>query len=346
MASVPAQDDEVLKKINERLADWQAVVKHWSRLEQHRGLGEHDALGHHLHARHLDDDADRKRRRVLLCAIDGCRPDALAAADAPTIHALADAGFCCWAARTCMPSITMPCFNSMLRGVDTTTHGILENCQREPEVGIPSLLDAAHAADLRTAFIYNWGALRFLHDSFSVDVTASIPDACPAGVDEWVASTTVALLDEADPDVLFVYLGHTDEVGHAEGWMSPEYMAAIAGADRCLKRVLDAFAERGWLENTTICVTADHGGGGDNGEFDHGSDDPLDTTIPWILSGAGVRKGAKADISMPQIRVFDTCTTLAYCAGIAHDERWEGRVVAEALEDSMTPSERAQLAAQ
>jgi arylsulfatase A-like enzyme len=106
--------------------------------------------------------------------------------------------------------------------------------------------------------------------------------------------------------------------------MSPPYLNAIAGADRCISQILDAWQAAGWLENTTICIVSDHGGH----ERTHGTDHDDDILIPFILSGAGIKRGA----SLPDdIRVFDTCCTLADLLGLPQDRTWEGRVVQEAM---------------
>jgi hypothetical protein len=49
-------------------------------------------------------------------------------------------------------------------------------------------------------------------------------------------------------------------------------------------------------------IVTDHGGH----DFDHGSDDPRDTTIPWIAWGQGVRPGAISDVA---VRKMDTAST-------------------------------------
>jgi len=267
---------------------------------------------------------DPQRRRVLLFSIDGCRPDALQLADAPTIHALAASGAVAWNARTVMPSCTLPCHTSMLRGVDTPRHGITSNDFHPLVRPVPSLFEHCKAHGLRTAFFLNWEQLRDLAGPGFVDVGCHIAEAIEPGSDEWIASQAIAHREFADADFTFVYLGHTDEVGHRHGWMSQPYLNAIAGADRCISQILDAWQAAGCLEHTTICVVSDHGGH----ERTHGTDHDDDILIPFILSGAGVERG----VSLPDdIRVFDTCCTLAHILRLPQDRTWEGRIVQEAL---------------
>lgn len=267
---------------------------------------------------------DPDRARVVLFSIDGCRPDALMHADAPVIHALAKAGTVCWNARTVMPSCTLPCHTSMLRGVDTARHGITSNDFHPLVRPVPSLFEHCKAHALRTAFFYNWEQLRDLSGPGSVDVACSLANAIDKGTDEWVAEQAITHLRFADPDFNFVYLGHTDEVGHRCNWMSVPYMEAIAGADRCIGRVLAAYAEAGWLEHTTVCVVSDHGGHART----HGTDQDADMLIPFILSGRAIAPGR---VLSGGVSVYDTCCSLANLLGLSQHASWEGRVVNEAL---------------
>lgn len=265
------------------------------------------------------------RRRVLLCSIDGCRPDGLQQARTPVIDALAADGAACWDARTVMPSSTLPCHTSMLRGVDTDRHGITSNTFAPIVRPVPSLMEAASSAGKTVGFFYNWEQLRDLAAPGYLNVAISYGSAVAPETDPWVAEQAVAHFDRFDFDLLFVYFGHTDEVGHVHGWMSEPYLQAISQADRCLGVVIDGLKAAGRWEETVTLVVSDHGGHGRS----HGTDAPEDMTIPWILHGPGVRRGVR--LTDP-VRVFDTCPTLAHCLGIPACREWDGRVVREAFD--------------
>src|SRR5579885_2793703 len=98
-------------------------------------------------------------RTVVLFSVDGMRPDGLQLADTPTVDALIADGAATMTAQAVMPSVTLPCHTSMLRGVDTPRHGITSNTFQPLARPVPSLIDAAHAADKRCGFFYNWGQL-------------------------------------------------------------------------------------------------------------------------------------------------------------------------------------------
>ena len=143
---------------------------------------------------------DPLRRRVLLFSIDGCRPDALQQAAAPTIHALAASGAVAWNARTVMPSCTLPCHTSMLRGVDTPRHGINSNDFHPLVRPVPSLFEHSKAHGLRTAFFLNWEQLRDLAGPGFVDVGCHLAEAIEPGSDEWIADRAIEQRAFADAD--------------------------------------------------------------------------------------------------------------------------------------------------
>jgi predicted AlkP superfamily pyrophosphatase or phosphodiesterase len=264
------------------------------------------------------------RSRVLLCSIDGMRPDAVRAAHTPTIDRLARDGACAWNARTVMPSSTLPCHTSMLRGVDTPRHGITTNTFHPLVRPVPSLIDVAHDQKRRTGFFYNWEELRDLSAPGKLDLSVMSNDYRSADGDRFIAEQAAAALERFDFDLLFVYLGWTDECAHHFGWMSDPYLEAISHADGCLGLVLDAVAAAGRAAETTTLVLSDHGGH----ERTHGTDRDEDMLIPWVLHGPTVRPGHA--ITGP-VHIYDTCVTLAHVLGIEPAPEWEGRVISEAL---------------
>jgi arylsulfatase A-like enzyme len=77
-------------------------------------------------------------------------------------------------------------------------------------------------------------------------------------------------------------------------------------------------------EDTVVLVQSDHGGHGRS----HGTDMDEDMLIPWLLAGPGVRRGQTLD---GEVRIYDTCVTLAHLLGVPLAPEWDGRVVTEAL---------------
>ncbi len=73
-----------------------------------------------------------------------------------------------------------------------------------------------------------------------------------------------------------------------------------------------------------MIVTADHGGHARG----HGTEDPLDMTIPWVIWGEGVTHGSNVT---DEVRTMDTAATVLWMLGIEEPSTWVGRPVANAF---------------
>jgi predicted AlkP superfamily pyrophosphatase or phosphodiesterase len=263
--------------------------------------------------------------RIVLCVIDGLRPDALAQAEVPVLQRLMADGAYTLQARAVIPSITLPCHVSMFCGVTSARHGTLSNVWSPPQPPVPSLLDVAHAVGRSTASFYNWEELRDLSRPGSLDMAYFCALDDPEGDgDLEVGAAAAAHLAQNGPSLTFVYLGALDEVGHRYGWMTAPYLQALERADRVLGMVRDGLLAAGRLAGTAIFVMADHAGH----DRDHGAGTRLDLTIPWIASGAGIRKGH--EVGTP-VSLIDTAPTLAHLLDLPRPQEWEGQVVEEVL---------------
>jgi arylsulfatase A-like enzyme len=137
----------------------------------------------------------------------------------------------------------------------------------------------------------------------------------------WPSSRTAdyvgTYLGEHSPNLLFVHLAEADFAGHTFGWMGWMYGMAVRETDLAVGRVLERADERFGRGAYTVIVTADHGGH----KKTHGSGDRLDTTIPWIVWGAGVQRGD----TLSGIRTMDTAATVLWMLNLDVPEDWAGR---------------------
>jgi len=278
-------------------------------------------------------------RRVLLVSIDGLRPDLMLRADTPTLHELMRQGSYSMWARTTALAVTLPSHTSMLTGVRPGKHGIDWNHDLPfatpvyPKV--PTLFEVAKRSGLTTAMAA--GKLKFQALARPGSLDWSFVPARTVVTDEAVTDTAVGMIDRHQPQVLFVHLPGVDTAGHAHGWSSPAQMAAIEAADRCVRRLLAALKAHGGMEGTLVLVTSDHGGAG----LEHGPDDPRSRTIPWILSGPGVRRGQDltqyADL---EINTEDTFATICWRMGIPVPGTIDGHPVTAAVDSVVAISRR------
>lgn len=263
--------------------------------------------------------------KLLLLILDACRPDGLAQAHTPRLDSLWQTGAYTWTARSVVPSVTLPAHMTMFRSVSPEKHGVgADNVFVPGAAAFPSVLDVAKQAGLHTAMFYSWEQLRDLAAPGSLDMSYCRAARKGEDSDTPGARAAAAYLAAEQPDLCVLYLGDIDLTGHACGWMSPEYIAAIEATDRAIGGVLDTLAASSLRESYTILALADHGGH----DHEHGTDSPEDMTIPWILNGAGVKRGYA--IQTP-VHLRDTAATIAHLLGLPRPAAWEGQPVTDAL---------------
>jgi len=256
------------------------------------------------------------RTAVAIISIDGLRPDAVVSGRAPNILALTGRGAYSWRAQTILPSNTLPAHVSMLTGFLPAAHGVTWD-DYQPSRGqilVPTLFNAARAAGRRTALFAGKEKFTHFRDSGCCDVWQY-----STGGDQDLAGQAAAEAS-AGIGLLVVHLPDVDLAGHANQWMSEGYLAAVKRADDAVGRIVASLPPY-----ATLIVTADHGGH----PTGHGSADPLDTTIPWIIVGPTIVQGR--ELSSP-ISTVDTAATAAYVLGISLPAGATGRPVLEAFD--------------
>ena len=252
---------------------------------------------------------------VIIISIDGLRPDALLQANTPNIKALAERGAYTWKAQTVDPSVTLPAHASMLTGYLPEIHGMTWN-DYKPERGlitVPTIFSLAHIAGLRTVMIVGKEKFAHLNQPGSADAYLFV-----RGGDQDVADQAIVQI-KAGFDLMFVHLPDTDGSGHSSGWMSEKQIAGLARTDEAIGRLLAALPA-----NTTILLTADHGGRGES----HSADIPENRTIPWIIAGPSIM--TNHPITFP-VNIVDTAATALYALGLPLPADLAGRPVYEAF---------------
>lgn len=220
-------------------------------------------------------------KKVLFIGIDGCRPDALAAANTPNIDLLkaqsirSDDALCTyqtWSANG---------WSSMLTGVWNNKHKAFTNSFTGSDfVNYPSVISRieAHNPALRTISNVHWAPINNTIIG-ACDVKNSV------STDLAVKQTSVDALTNDNPDLLFVAFDDVDHAGHAAGFSPtiPSYLQSIEVTDGYIGEILTAlqnrptYANEDWL----IIVTTDHGGTLTNG---HGGAELTERDIFTIYS--------------------------------------------------------------
>jgi arylsulfatase A-like enzyme len=247
--------------------------------------------------------------------VDGLRGDVLAQADVPNIRALAQRGAFTYAARTVTPSETLPSHASMLSGQDPSVHKLSWDWNDFlPEKGyitVPTIFSVARAAGLRTVMVVGKRKLQHLAAPGAVDAFVLTERGDADVANEAIVQAGVGF------DLLFVHFPDVDLTGHREGWLSPAYMASLAGLDVAVGRLLAALPP-----GTAVIFTADHGGR----DHEHGAAFPENTTVPWMVAGPRVvRRGEIAS----RVKQTDTAATALWLLGLTLPGSCAGEVVRE-----------------
>jgi predicted AlkP superfamily pyrophosphatase or phosphodiesterase len=248
-------------------------------------------------------------------SIDGLRPDAVQQVNPPNLRALREKGAYSFQAQTITPSNTLPSHVSELTGYLPARHGITwdDYLPAKGAILVPTIFIAARRAGRRTALVAGKEKFDTLRDTVEMDVFVG-----GTRTDADVAEQAVAQL-YTGVDLLFVHLPDVDLSGHATSWMSATYLEKVAKADAAVGRIMNALPE-----NTTLIVTADHGGHASG----HGTTDRLDMTIPWIIAGPRIRQGYV--ITAP-VSTLDTAATAAFVLGLTLPQDITGKPVMEAF---------------
>ena len=253
--------------------------------------------------------------RVVIVSIDGLRPDAVQSGAFPNLNALVKRGAYTWVAQTITPSNTLPSHTSMLSGYPPSRHGITwdDYLPANGPIKVPTVFLAAKRAGLKTALVAGKEKFNTLRDTNEMDFFVG-----GARADADVAEQAVAQL-YAGVHLLFVHLPDVDLSGHATAWMSATYKEKVAKADEALGRIVAALPE-----NTTLILTADHGGH----SFGHGTTDVLDMSIPWIIAGPRIRQGVALTSA---VSTMDTTATAGFLLGLTLPVDITGKTVMEAI---------------
>ena len=250
--------------------------------------------------------------KTLLILVDGMRPDALANCEAAqkvlknSVYTLNG--------QTVMPSVTLPCHMSLFFSVEPGRHGPTTNVYMPQVRPIDGLCDVLAASRKSSAFFYSWGQLRDLCQPSALAFSLLIKGAHHgwANANDRLTDAAISYLTENDTDFAFLYLGYTDEAGHAHGWMGEEYMHSLDNSWENIARIIEALPK-----DTAVIITADHGGH----DRTHGTPMPEDMTIPLIFAGA--ERELVGDLS--SVSIMDIAPTVAALIGVEPNPDWEGK---------------------
>jgi choline-sulfatase len=111
-----------------------------------------------------------------------------------------------------------------------------------------------------------------------------------------------------------------------------QYCASIEAIDEQIGRVLAAVAQRGWLDNTFVIFSSDHGEMlGDHGLYDKSVAYEASLRVPLVAAGPGIRAGAASDA---MVELIDVNATICELAGLGPQENVDALSLAPLLRGS------------
>jgi len=204
------------------------------------------------------------------------------------------------------PTISAVGYNSLLTGTWVNKHNVWDNDIKEPNYhywNIFRFLKTQYPKK-KTAIFSTWldnrtklvgsdvkeaGNLQpdYHFDGMELDTIAYPHDT--AGyfyhlIDEAVTDTAAAYIKREAPDLSWIYLEYTDEMGHRHG-NSAQMDDAVIKMDKQLERIWQAiqYREKNFHEEWAIYITTDHGR--EESGYGHGGQTPRERTT-WIATNA------------------------------------------------------------
>jgi hypothetical protein len=266
------------------------------------------------------------QKKCLVIGIDGLRPDALAVANAPNLHALIQGA--AYSADTQCEDLTFsgPNWSAILHGIHRDKSRVTTNdYSGNVLANYPDFLARleAHRPQWNTARLSTWDALHY-NQPTGADI--NIFRNYTQDGDARITQDAMQLMFGSHPnhpgvdiDVMFIYYADVDVAGHTYGFHPSRtgYIREIENTDLLIGWVLAAmrnrpnFAHEEWL----IVITSDHGGAIDGSH--HGNTPEKRTTL-FIVKGPGVIPGTP----FPQPKTVDVSKTVLTYMGVPINPAW------------------------
>lgn len=262
----------------------------------------------------LHSQAQPKKKKVVFIIADGIPADVLEKARKPFLDQIArDYGY----KRAYVggekggysqtPTISAVGYNSLLTGTWVNKHNVWGNDIKEPNYRYPTIFRLVKLADStkKTAIFSTWQDNRtklvgeslaqtknlkvdYYLDGLELD-TVNYPHDKQSlyihNIDEKVTEAAENCIKEKGPDLTWLYLEYTDDMGHRYG-DGPEMKTAIGYVDQQVGMIWNAIQYRRekFQEDWAIFITTDHGRDSINGK-NHGGQSERERTT-WMVTNA------------------------------------------------------------
>ncbi|MES2268407.1 MAG: alkaline phosphatase family protein [Bacteroidota bacterium] len=267
-------------------------------------------------------NAQQKTKKALFIIADGIPADVIEKLSTPNLDAIARQGAYLRAhvggdkdAYNQTPTISAVGYNSLLTGVWYNKHNVPDNDIKDPNYNYPTIfrLLKDQYPDKKIAVFSSWLDNRtklvgdgldqtnkiqvdYHADGFELDTINFKHDnesAYMHRIDEKVIDEASATIKKNGPDLSWVYLEYTDDMGHRYG-DSPQYYNAIQMMDKQVGRIWAAiqYRQQNFNEDWQIFITTDHGRDERTGK-NHGGQSARQRSTWMVTNAKGLNNYAK-----------------------------------------------------
>ena len=286
--------------------------------------------------------AQNKTRKAVFVIVDGVPFDVIKKLNLPAFKEIAKTG---GLAQTLVggekdgysqtPTISAVGYNSVMTGTWVNKHNVWDNDIAAPNYNYPTIFRILKTAqpEKKIAVFSSWldnrtkligdglketGEIKmdYYADGYELD-TVQFPHDKNRDfmhrIDEKVTAEAAQSIREQAPDLSWVYLEYTDDMGHMYG-DSPQFYKAVEYADQQVKKLWEAiqYRQKNFNEEWLIIVTTDHGRNVETGK-DHGGQSEREKA-GWILTNA---KGLNQRFLSGKSAMVDVMPTIARFMNIA-----------------------------
>jgi len=256
----------------------------------------------------------QKPKKALFVIVDGISSNSKEMVPTPHMDAIAKVGGYARAyvgggkgTYSQTPTISAVGYNSLLTGTWVNKHNVWDNAIKAPNYHYWTIFRFFHEAyphkksaifstwlDNRTKLVgeglpqTNHLRLKYSFDGFELD-TIRYPHKGESDhirqIDELVTNEAASYIRNQAPDLSWVYLQYTDDIGHRYG-DSDSFHKAIQAVDDQMGRLWAAiqYREKNFNEDWLIVITTDHGRDAKTGQGHGGQSDRERST--WIVTNA------------------------------------------------------------